>query len=143
MKKRPVLERGLLPLLDISILLLGFFIVLMAARSSAGRNEPKGVFAGEAFVLLEIVPPKEGDTFLVYRNDDRGQRVGKGVKPERAAELVRDSLAEAKGTAADWRVIVVCQFTDVFQAKGWTAVHTRALRDPLSRAGYRVVFLWG
>ena len=69
------MERGLMPLLDISILLLGLFLVLLAIES-AREHDGMSVMAGRAVIVLEIIPDAE-QTWAICRVDsESGQRSG-------------------------------------------------------------------
>jgi hypothetical protein len=138
-ERRVGIAHGLLPLLDITILLLGFFIVMMAQQSARGRE---GVYSGKAFVLLEVVPGADDDGYRIYATDESGKRTGRGRMLSDAASFVADALQA--GDAAppdDSQVIVVIGIGDVFEARTWSAEHTLDLRRALGR--HRVLFLWG
>ncbi len=138
-ERRISIAHGLLPLLDITILLLGFFIVMMAQQSARGRE---GVYSGKAFVLLEVVPEADDDGYRIYATDRNGKRTGRGRMLSDAASLVVDALQTGDASAPDdSQVIVVIGIGDVFEARTWSAQHTLELRRALSR--YRVLFLWG
>ncbi|MFW5845247.1 MAG: hypothetical protein ACOCXJ_03380 [Planctomycetota bacterium] len=134
-------ERGLLPLLDVAILLLGLFLVLLAAQA-ARADEDHSILAGQAIVLLETVPDAT-DTWRLRRVDsDSGRLVGAARPLDEAEALVRADLL-ARGSADERPVLVLVQFTDPFgsDADDWQAVHARALQEGLTQRRWTMV--WG
>jgi hypothetical protein len=136
------IERGLMPLLDVSILLLGLFLVLLAV-DSARERDARSVLSGQAIVLLELIPDAEQGWLLSRIDADSGERSGSPDQLTRAAELVSEDLRERRRRPEDATraVLVLVQFPDPFTERTWSASDGRTLQTAL--AGQRWVMVWG
>jgi len=130
------LERGMLPLLDISLMLLGLMIVVTVARSEAEEGR-RSVWAGRGVVLLELA--HEGEDFLVYAVEaESGRRVGAGRALGDAGDLVGEVLADADRDAG--ATVVILRGADPLAMPRWRIDHSAALRESLADHSWHIVW---
>jgi len=135
---RWTMERSLLPLLDISVLLLGLFIVLMMVERK-DQEQDASIFAGQNIVLVEV--DYEDDRFVAYSVDNvTGQRAGAAYPLADCGDLVDEVLADAD-RETEAVTVVLLQMPDLQVAGKWTNEQQLDLVNALD--GRRWTLLWG
>lgn len=134
------LEKGILPLLDVSLLLLGLFLVLLATvnASSSTRelDTSTSILAGSGVVVLQI-----GEDGYIYIIDkDTGKRVPtkKSLPKNIRTEILNGFLLEKKGST---RTFFIIEYENSLGMNSWSQENQRDLLRSLE--GFQYSFIYG
>lgn len=134
------LEKGILPLLDVSLLLLGLFLVLLATVSASSiskkHDSSTAILSGKIIVVLQIGI----DGYIYVIDKDTGEREPsiRSLPQNLRTEILEKFADEAKHSN---QTIFIIEYEAPLRMTRWTNDNQRDLLKSLE--GFHYSFIYG